>query len=82
MTEDQLRRKRELDAEAAGEGQWLSNATGKWLAVDVTFYPKLQRWITENGERGTPSNLASGTPERLSPTRNIALIYDPRRHPI
>ncbi len=51
VTEDQLRKKRDRDAEALGEGAWRNRMSGEWCRVDVTFYPKPKLWITEKGER-------------------------------
>ena len=46
MPTENLRKQRERKAAAAGEGHW-KTADGKWFLVTVTFYPKLQKWITE-----------------------------------
>jgi hypothetical protein len=41
----------ERKAEEAGQGAWFRNDDEMMVVVDVAFYPKLQRWITEGGER-------------------------------
>lgn len=38
-------------AAEAGEGVYYNNGTGGECFVDVTFYPRIQLWIKENGER-------------------------------
>jgi hypothetical protein len=41
----------QLRKERLGEGWWRRSSDGAAVEVDVCFYPKLQRYITEDGER-------------------------------
>lgn len=46
-----LRRQAQERAHAAGEGTWFRKADHAEVHVDVSFYPRIQRWVTEGGER-------------------------------
>lgn len=48
--DDKMRRDRDRKAESLGAGAWMNKA-GIWCQVEVTFYPSIQLWITEEGER-------------------------------
>lgn len=51
MSIDKELQKRERKAEALGEGAWRNPKTDEWCRVDVTFYPTVKLWITENNKR-------------------------------
>lgn len=42
---------REAKAYAAGEGAWFHKGNGHEVRVEVSFYPKLQRWLLAGRRR-------------------------------
>lgn len=56
------REQRDHKARSVGEGTYFRKRDHAECAVDVTFYPRTQLWITEDGKRRATSaaELAEG----------------------